>query len=522
MARRHNKVVFKDYHQHQGWLLPPSLDEMIAATHPVRTINDILDSIDITLLIKAYKGGGSSAYHPRMLLKLLVYGYISNIYSSRRLEEAAKTNIHFLWLTGSEMPDHHTINRFRGERLAGALRPIFTQVVTLLCEEGLLSIKELFIDGTKIESAAGRYTFVWGKSVATNREKIKKQIDELWAYARKVAAEELEGPEPPEFTPVDSQKVKETVAKIEAALKGKEGVDKKVQAKLAAAKRNWPAALDKYSGQERILAGRSSYSKTDPDATFMRMKEDHMGNGQLKPAYNVQLSTNNQYIADYSIHPNPGDSLTLAGHLQQLETDYGTGAVAVVTADAGYGSEQNYELLEGKGITAFVKYNTFDGEQKEKEDPKQPLKAADLYYNSEKDHYICPMGQVMARAGTFKKVTAGRYEQTITTYRAGRCEGCPLRGVCYKGKAECREIEINHNLNRHRTKARELLCSEEGIRRRKQRGVDVEPAIGNIKSNHGFRRFLLRGNEKVEIETGLLSLAHNLRKRTAAKMKEAA
>src|SRR5882757_1674004 len=185
-------VVFKANHQHQLMAFPPSLDELIASNHPVRVVQEVLERVDITLLLKQYKPGGTSSYHPRMLLKALVYAYINNIYSSRKIEEALQENIHFMWLTGMSKPDHNTINRFRGKRLQKTLQPIFTQVVLLLCEEGLLNVKELYTDGTKIEANANRYTFVWGKSLKTNKEKIHKQLNELWQYAQSVAAAELD------------------------------------------------------------------------------------------------------------------------------------------------------------------------------------------------------------------------------------------------------------------------------------------------------------------------------------------
>ena len=188
----------------------------------------------------------------------------------------------------------------------------------LLAAEGLLNIKELYVDGTKIEANANRYTFVWGKAIKTNREKIKKQLEELWQYAQKVAASEMDDTDPSGFDKIDAQKVEETIQKINEALKDKKEVDPKVKQKLAYAKKHWPSSLDKYEQQEQVMGeGRSSYSKTDTDATFMRMKEDHMLNGQLKPAYNVQVSTNNQYIADYSIHQKTTDTNTLAAHLGQ-------------------------------------------------------------------------------------------------------------------------------------------------------------------------------------------------------------
>jgi transposase len=188
---RHKKVVFKTYTQTQAMLLPPSLEELIAADHPVRIVNQVLDKIDIEPLLKKYTGGGAGSFHPRMLLKVLVFAYINNIYSSRKIEAALKENIHYMWLSGMNQPDHNTINRFRSERLKEVLRQVFTQVVLLLSEEGLLNIKELYTDGTKIEASANRYTFVWGKAIKASKERIKKQLDELWQYAQNIAAEEL-------------------------------------------------------------------------------------------------------------------------------------------------------------------------------------------------------------------------------------------------------------------------------------------------------------------------------------------
>ena len=160
-----SKVVFKDYNPQQGLLLPPSIDELIANNHPVRTVSSVIDGLDLDGLIKTYKGGGTSSHHPRMLLKIIVYGYLCNIFSSRKLEEATKQNIHFMWLAAMSRPDHNTINRFRSERLKDEIRTIFTQIVLLLEKEGLVSLETCFVDGTKLEANANRYTFVWGKAI---------------------------------------------------------------------------------------------------------------------------------------------------------------------------------------------------------------------------------------------------------------------------------------------------------------------------------------------------------------------
>jgi len=514
MARGNTlKVVFKENQQQQLMVFPPTLDELIKQNHPVRTVNDILNKVDITPLLQQYKPGGTSSYHPRMLLKVLVYAYINNIYSSRRIEEALEVNIHFMWLSGMSKPDHNTINRFRGKRLQETLRPIFTQVVELLCAEGVLNIKDLYTDGTKIEANANRYTFVWGNSMKTNKEKIKQQLNELWQYAQSIAASEMDDTDPSGFGKIDSEKVNSTIEKINEALKDKP-VTRAIKQKLNYAKKQWPKAVDKYEQQEKIMGTqRSSYSKTDPDASFMRMKEDHMKNGQLKPAYNVQVSTNNQYIASYSIHQNTTDTNTLTKHLEQHQNDYQQ-LPANLTADAGYGSEENYQWMEDQNITAYVKHMHFDREQSELLQSTKPFTTDKLYYNKEQDCYYCPMGQQMNSTGTFTKTTSTGFTQTVTRYEARNCEGCPLRGVCYKAKGN-RVIEVNHNLNRLKQQANELLKSKEGIEKRKQRCFDTEPVFGNIKNNHHFKRFMLRGINKVNVETGLLAMAHNLRKRAA-------
>ena len=506
------KPVFKEYCQQQSFLLPPNLDELIAPNHPVRVVNDIVNTIDLRLLVDEYKGGGTSSYHPSMLLKVIVYSYLVNIYSSRKMEAAIGENIHLMWLSGMQKPDHNTLNRFRSERLKGVLKQIFVQVVQLLAEQGLISLKEVYVDGTKEEANANKYTFVWGNAIKSSKEKIRKQLDELWQYALQVAAEEKDLPEPPDFDKIDAEKVKETVAQIRTILQDQQ-VSKQVKQKLNYAEKNWPAALDKYAVQEQVLAGRKSYSKTDTDATFMRMKEDHMKNGQLKPAYNWQISSNNQYIVDYSIHQTTADTTTLQAHLDEHKQNYGVYPELVV-ADAGYGSEQNYEYLETNYIEGYVKYNYFDKDRNGRFLSKHSFRADKLYYNKDKDCYYCPMGQPMQNIGTSIQTTATGFKQTLTKYRTVNCEGCPLRGVCHKSKGN-RVIEVNHALIEYKRKAVERLTSEKGLYYRKRRPADVEPVFGNIKHNHGFRRFMLRGKEKVSIEAGLLAIAHNLRKKAA-------
>lgn len=492
-------------------LLPPDLDELIEKHHPVRVINAVIDSIDLEDVLKRYKGGGTSSFHPRMLLKVLVYAYVCNEYSSRRIEQLLRRDIQFMWLAAMATPDHNTINRFRTERLKDVLKDVFTQVVKLLVESGHVGLKDINVDGTKIEANANRYTFVWGNAIKNNREKMGQQLEALWNYAETVAAEELKDKRPSSFAPVDADQVQKTIEQINEALSNKD-VDKKVKQKLNYAKKNWPANTAKYNEAEKILDGRNSYSKTDNDATFMRMKEDHMKNGQLKPGYNIQISSEDQFVLNYTVHPNPTDTLTLPAHIEDFEQNLGITPVTL-TADAGYGSEQNYEVMEQKDIEAYVKYNYFD---KEQQGSRSSLHGDQLYYNKEEDYAVCPMGQHMKNIGAHKEQNKSGYEQCIIKYQAKNCDGCPMRGMCHKQKGN-RIVEINHRLRELKSLAAQRLQSEEGIRKRKKRCHDVEPIFANWKQNKGFRRFNLRGRDKVTIEIGLIALAHNLQKLTGKK-----
>ena len=515
--KRKPKAVFKRYDQNQLMLIPPSYDDLVPGNHPVRVVNEVIERIDISVLEGSYKGGGTSSYHPRMLLKVVVYGYLRNIYSSRKLEQALNENVHFMWLAAGAKPDHNTIADFRSRRLKDHLKKIFNQVVMLLAEEGAVSLKEVVLDGTKIEANANRYTFVWGKAIKVSRERIEGQLRELWGYVERVYQDEEQQPNEPNFEAIDPQAVDRTIRTINEALKEKE-VDPKVRQKLKYAEKNWPQKLAEYGEKEKILRGRNSYSKTDPDATFMRMKEDHMRNGQLKPGYNVQASTEKQYIVNYTLGQTTSDTSLLKDHIGEHCLSYGSSPESL-TADAGYGSEENYTFLEERGITAFVKYGYFDREATEERNKsrknhkqKNPFHADNLHYDATRDTLTCPIGQSMHFIEERRRRSKNGYLQTYRMYQAMNCEGCPMRGPCHKAEGD-RIIQRSPHLVRYKQQVRELLESEEGLEKRKQRW-QVEAVFGNIKQNKGFRRFYLRGIEKVSIEVGLLAIAHNLQRFT--------
>jgi len=522
--KRHNKVTFKPYVQNQAWLFPPTLGELIPAGHLVRLVNDAIDGLKLEPILNTYKGGGSSSYHPRMMLKALVYGYIEKIYSSRGIEKALQENICFMWLCGMEKPDHNTLNRFRNSQLKQTVKDVFAQVLLLLIEQGYVRLNDYYVDGTKMESVAGRYTFVWTKNVERYKSgllnKIALLIEQIESAneAAEQAAQQSEASTKEDSTDTakiqDSEALVQTIAQLNEQLAEQLGTNKKLQKQLTQLEEEHLPKLKSYEEQERLLDGRSSYSKTDTDATFMRTKDDHLSKGQLKPCYNIQCGTEDQFIINYTGHQTPSDMVVFKDHMEdtmEVLEQIKAPNPKRVGADAGYGSEENYEYLEEQGIEAFIKYPGYYQEQKGKHAKKYPFHQKHLYYNTEGDFFICPMGQKMLKIRTEQSKTSTGYEQTQSVYQARRCEGCPLRGKCHKSKTN-RIIKVNHRSNHFRQKAKERLFTLKGIRMRKQRNIDVEAIFGHIKQCRGFRRFLLTGLDGVLTEMGLLAIAHNFKK----------
>lgn len=507
--KRHSEVIFKSYNQDQLSFLPPSLDELIPVDHPVRTVNRIVDRIDLSPIIETYGTGGTSSYHPAMLLKVILYSYLRNIYSTRKMEEALTENIHFMWLAANNRPDHNTLARFRSQRLKKHVETIFSQTVHLLVDAGLVSLKEAFVDGTKIEANANKYTFVWGKSIEYNKKKISEQLNELTAYAESVAKGE-ESLGRVDFEEISAEKVDEAIDKINATLQGKEEVDRKVKSKLRYAKKNWPKNLEKYDQQEETLNGRRSYSKTDTDASFMRMKDDHMKNGQLKPGYNLQVSTENQFVTNVTVHQSSTDPNTLKDHLNAYSEKHDI-LPEKLTADAGYGSNENYTFLDEVGIEAFVKFPGFHHEKRSK---KSFLKPELWDYDDENDCFSCPNGKKMRFLFKGKRLTSTGFEQQYSKYESESCIDCPFKDDCcpqYNQKI----FEINHSLREQRQRAREKLNSEEGLEMRLRRCWEVETYFGDLKENRNFKRFNLRGMMNVLLESILMAMAYNIRKMPA-------
>ena len=550
MKKKKSPAVFKEYTQDQVIFMPTDLGAQIPPKHLVRVVNTAIEKMDLSALLAQYKGGGTSSYHPKMLLKVLVYAYTQQVYSSRKIAKALRENIYFMWLSGNQQPDFRTINRFRSEVVKDVIEDIFTSVLELLIEEGYVKLENYFLDGTKMEANANKYSWVWGRSTRHYKQKLQEKVKELIVQIEQVnEAENAEYGEQDleemgSEEPFDSQKLEQRIHELNQRLKaqqdkpqepptgtakaevlsepeqkapkpkkkrGRRGKTKLQEAQDALKKleEDCLPRQKKYEDQERKLAGRNSYSKTDVDATFMRMKDDYMKNRQLKPGYNLQMGTEGQFVVGFSVHQRPGDPGCLVPHLQGIKEKLSRLPKKII-ADSGYGSEENYAYLHQEQVGNYVKYNTFGKEQRPRYKPN--LFAADhLEYDPEKDELICPAGKRLTYRYTFYRKTDNGYLGERRCYEAEDCTGCHLKTQCTKAKGN-RRVEISFQLKAWRQQASQNLTSDDGKKLRSLRGVGGERVVGRLKENWGFRRLLLRGIEKVKTEFGLLCIAQNMAK----------
>ena len=518
-----DKITFKPYNQNEQWLLPPSLDELVPENHFVRIVSKTVDELRIEKVFAKYtKGGGASRYNPVMLLKILIYCYMTGTYSSRQIAKQCRENVNMMWLTGFQKPDFRTINKFRSEKLKDSIEEIFVATVKLLNKKGYVSLEKYFVDGTKIESAANKYTFVWKKAVEKNEKKLDEKIriflndvDEITRKENQVYGDK-DFAETGDNVPVTSEDIKAAAAEINKKLEEINGLEdeesKDAKKKLNKAKRQiekdfLPRKL-KYEKANATFNGRNSYSKTDEDATFMRMKEDHMLNGQLKPGYNIQVGTENNFVTGYDVFPNPTDTRTLKPHLEnvmkRLEYRFKT-----VIADAGYGSEENYDYLEEKKIIGAVKYTSYEKETK-RSFKKKIFNFENWNYDAEQKEYTCPCGNPVPYKKTVTKRNKSGFVQTYEVYQCDNCEGCPYRELCTKSEYG-RTVQRNEHWLKQKAKVKKLLSTDEYKKLMKERSIECETVFGQIKWNQNFRRFHLRGKEKVGTEWGLLMLGYNFK-----------
>ena len=493
-----NNITTKEYTivEREGQLkIALETEKMIPKDAPVRVTDAQLEELDYSRLYRGFSSKGRKPVtDPRVMFKVLAYANQIHVYSGRQIEDACRNRIDMIWLlNGETAPDYSTITRFR-KRCAEEIEDLFYQHVKQLEEQGETDHEVVFVDGTKLESRAGRYTFCWRGTVEKNLEKVKEKV------LKKTGLKTLSGLE---------NRLEKTRPSELAAGKGKrKSAEQRAWKELDALRERW----EQYEESLRIMGDdRNSYSKTDPDATFMRMKEDHMRNGQLKPGYNVQIAVNSEYITGIEVFSNRTDYGTLEPFLRKIEKKHGK-KYEKVTADAGYESLDNYLFLGENGQISFIKPQNHDV-KKTKKYLSQIGRAENMRYEAETDVYVCAMGKNLSMYKESKDKYS-KHDVIVNHYRCEDCKGCPRREECCKAAdpEKPKEIRIRKQFEKKRAESEANITTEEGVYLRICRSIQVEGAFGLLKNDFGYRRFLTRGKRNVRTELFLLGLGFNLKK----------
>jgi transposase len=332
---------FKEYRQHQIMLMPPNLEDKVPKDHFARYISEVVDELDISEIEKGYSELGCHAYHPKMLLKVILYGYSIGLRSSRRIQKEIREDVVFMWLAGMAEPDFRTISDFRKDRLKD-IKKLFSQVVGICAELGMVKCGKISIDGTKIEANSSRYKITYRKRLEKSLKGYEEKIEEILKEAQVVDEEEdrLYGDKDGyslerNYTP---EELKKAIKKVQQDKERLEHQGEKVETKAAIVREKL----------ERMGQDRNSFGNTDHDATLMLMKHDSLGIG-----YNVQMATENQVVLGYGVYQRPGDNKLLLPMVAEVERNLGR-KPEIVIADKGYCSQKNYEGLEKQGIKAAI------------------------------------------------------------------------------------------------------------------------------------------------------------------------
>ncbi|WP_232842699.1 IS1182 family transposase, partial [Lactobacillus sp. HBUAS51381] len=512
----------QSYYNMNQTTLSIALDYVPEENHPARYIDTLVESLKIDY---HYQFGRPREYDLAAMLKLVLLAYTYGIFSSRRIEQFARENKPAGWFIAGQVPSYRTICRFRiSEELAQLTTESLNNLTVFLKEQGLVDDVS-FIDGTKILADANKYSFVWRKNTVRfdkmNRDQLVTMLGEL--HEAKVIGEVPAGSE---LTPesldaiigVIEDKLVTLDEEVQATKKVSPNPAKRQRRTLKSQKRKLDERCQKmreHQQQQAIYGNRNSYSKTDHGATFMRVKEDPMQNGQLKPAYNLQIATSNQFITGFDLFQNPTDTRTFPTFLAHLKSQQALGKIVV--ADAGYGSESNYRYCEDEldEHTFLVPYGTMlkENSRKWRSDDR---KVMNWDYHEKDDYFIDPhevrfnFNRYSERTDKygftrqFKEYVAEKYD-----------ENHQLIPAALTPKGNLRRISVNEAWEYFKAKERKLLSAPETGSIYAQRKIDVEPIFGKMKASLHFNRFSVRGLDKVKNEAGIVVIALNILKLTA-------
>ena len=518
-----NNILQKNYTLNEAVYqlkLPLAIDCIIPENDSVRLLSQFVEEMDLEDLYATYSRLRENQATPRQMLKMVLYAYMNRNFSSRDMERCCRRDINFMYLLeGAPVPDHATFARFRSLHFAPCANRIMAEASDFLYDIGEISGEAVFIDGTKLEACANKYTFVWKKSVTKNQAKLLAKLADFVAECEELYGIRLIYQNQVKMKHVKKLRKKLYAIKREEQIEFVHGIGKR-KTKIQRSIETLEEYLDKlkeYTKRIHICGSRNSYSKTDHDATFMRMKEDAMGNGQLKAGYNVQHGVDSEYIVWLTVSSNPTDTNTLIPFLKGMEEHLNFKYEKIV-ADAGYESEENYVYLCGNEQLSFIKPANYEI-SKTRKYQKDIGRIENMEYSEADDFYTCRNSRKLIVSREYKKKSVTGYESEKTVYTCEDCSGCPYKGSCIKGnhcktpmEERIKNLEVSKVFNRHRKEGLERITGREGCELRMNRSIQAEGSFGELKQDMGFRRFLSKGKQNVLAESILLALAHNINK----------
>ena len=493
---------------------------MIPNNDPVRLLNACVEGMDLSELYKTYTRVPKNLATPKQLFKIVAYAAMNGTYSSRKIEAACRQNINYMYLLeGKPAPDNATIARFISLHLSQCSKELMAESTWLLRRNSLISSEAVFIDGTKIEANANKYTFVWKKAVSKNQARMLAKVAELIAvceevYDIRVAYNDRISLGTIKQLVMQLEKLcrKERVVFVSGAGKRKTPLQRYVEQA-----RDYLQRMEDYVYKLDVCGDRNSYSKTDHDATFMRMKEDAMLNGQLKPAYNVQHAVDAGFITWVDVSSRPGDTLTLRPMLEEME-EHLHFKYRDIVADAGYESEENYLFLEKNGQSSYIKPTNYEI-SKTRKYRTDISRQENMSYDKETDSYTCKNGRKLCAEGFRKSRTASGYVNVSTVYRCGDCSGCPHKDKCIKGnnckipkEERTKVLYVSRTKEEKRAENLGRIMSDYGAQLRMNRSIQAEGTFAVVKEDMGFRQYLYRGMKNALAESVLVAIAYNFNK----------
>lgn len=493
--------------------LPFDYGLMIGENEPVRLLDLVLEEVDFNKVQGLYSSKGRKpSVPPKILCKLMIFAMMEGVYSTRAIHRQCQVNLQYKWLLdGYSVPSHMAFQRLFTRLTLPVVEDLFVQVIDKIEQRDSINFKEAFIDGTKLEANANRYTFVWRKSVEKHMAKLPAKLDTLKADIQRQLGEDMSC-----FNDeMIYQELEKRIKNEKVAFVHGKGKRKTVLQRLFERADNLLSKRLEYERHLGTMGTRNSYSKIDHDATFMRMKDDHMKNGQLKAGYNIQVAAHSEYILGLGIYPNPTDTLTLIPFLKDLERIHGR-KFEYIVADAGYDSEENYTWLAANNYKSCIKPQNYE-RSKTRKWQNAIGRAENMEFDPEVDIFTCAAKRALPFSHISRRKTQTGFVKESRIYQCENCSGCQLRLECqppYKGlePKNNKRVSIPVHYNTLQQKNKEVFLSPLGTQLRINRSIQVEGVFGILKQDYDYHRLRHRGAEKVYKEMYLVAIGFNLQK----------